>query len=194
MHHHLNRVRFLWTPGAVKIRLTAAVCAFWLYGLVAVAAQEVCVVCTAPAAVYRCTVEKAEKLGRLGAIGDKAMQTVCIKELARQSGHATCAVRRDSGPAICEGPERQITIESLLDAPPTAKAEPASAPPAPVAIAPPPAPLKPADPKDGPPKTMQELAQRTGESSKKQLKAVGDDVGDAVAKTWNCLTSLFKNC
>ncbi len=183
-------------------RLGYGLGAFWLCTAWAAQAQEVCVVCTGPAAVYRCTVEKSEKLARFGAVGDKAVQQVCIKELARQSGHATCAVRRDTDTAVCNGVPRMIPLASLLAEPPAAPPPPAKAPPAgaakpevkiatppPVAPAPGTAAAPPAA-KDGPPRTVEEMAKRTGEKSKEQLK----DAGNAATRTWHCLSSLFTNC
>ena len=44
--------------------------------------------------------------------------------------------------------------------------------------------------KSGPPKTVEELARRSADASKKQLKKTGK----AVEKGWSCLTSLFQDC
>lgn len=161
-----------------------------LWGATTAAAQEACVVCSDPATVYRCTVEKSEKLSRFGIAGEKAVQTVCIKELARQGGHASCAVRRDTSMANCDGVVREISLASLLEAAPE-QPQPASPP---QEAAPAPLPAKPVDAKDAPPRTMQELAERTGQQSKQQLKSVGDSVGNAASKTWGCLSSFFTRC
>ena len=85
----------------------------WLVGVSTAQAQEACVVCSGPPAIYRCTIEKSDRLARFGAVGDKAVQTVCIKELARQGGHATCTVRREAGATTCDGIQREIPIASL---------------------------------------------------------------------------------
>lgn len=177
-------------------RLAYGLGAFWLCTAWAAQAQEVCVVCTGPAAVYRCTVEKSEKLARFGIAADKAVQQVCVKELVRQSGHATCAVRRDSDTTVCDGVPRMIPLASLLAEPP-AKAPPAGAAKPEVKAATPPPPAAPATgtaaappANDGPPRTVEEMAKRTGEKSKAQLK----DAGNAATKTWHCLSSLFTNC
>lgn len=150
-------------------------------------AQEVCVVCREPAATYRCSIEKSEKLTRFGSVGDKALMHVCAKELARLERHTTCTARRDAQGAACDGPSRTISLAAILDAPPEVQGPTAPAP-----ALPPPAPAN--TPTPAPPATVQELAQRTGETSKKQLKAVGDGIGGAATKTWNCLTSLFTKC
>ncbi|MEQ1611875.1 MAG: hypothetical protein ABL904_03915 [Hyphomicrobiaceae bacterium] len=174
-------------------------CAAGVLGISVAEAQETCVVCSGPAAVYRCTIEKADKIARFGSMADKAIQTVCIKEMARNGGHETCAVSRETAPAICDGIQRQIPLTSLLDAARPAPPKPATTPvpsalpaPVPTAASPPTVaiPVKPADPKDSPPRTVQELAERTGENSKKQLESFGE----ATSRTWGCVISLFKKC
>lgn len=197
--HQENHVQHSRKRAVVPIRAGICLSVFLPLATQVAEAQETCVVCSGPAAVYRCTIEKSEKLSRFGLMADKAIQTVCIKELARTGGHATCAVRREAGPVVCDGVQREIPLASLLDAnrvaPPTATPAPtpaAVANPAPAA-APAPAVVaaqKPAEAKDGPPRTMQELAERTGEKSKKQFESVGD----AASRTWDCMVSLFKKC
>jgi hypothetical protein len=150
-------------------------------------AQEACVTCTGPQFTYRCTVEKSEKVTRLGVVGEKALHHVCAKELARQGGHETCSVRRDLIGAACNGVLTEIPLASLLEEP----AAPA------VAAAPAPGPLeppKPAEAKTEPPRTVEELAKRASAKSKQQLKDVGDSVGNAADRTWTCLSSLFQKC
>ncbi len=156
-------------------------------------AQEACVVCAAPDAVYRCTVEKSDKLARFGSAGDKALQHVCAKEMARLGKHEKCSVRRDTVGATCDGVPRVITLASILEAvtaPPPAVVSPAPAVQPPVAsIA-----AKPTDASPPPPRTMQELAERTGESSKQQMKDAGDSFSDSAKRTWKCITTLFQKC
>ncbi len=172
--------------GSIAIKRAAAFLACFLLPVAAARAQTVCVVCSEPAATYRCAVEKSDKLARLGTIADKALQHVCIKEMARLKGHASCAVSRDATPATCQGLVQEIPLASLVAAP---SEQAAVSPPAPEPAVPPPAKTS-----DGPPRTVQELAERTSETSKKQLKSVGDGIGDAASKTWECLTTLFKRC
>ena len=148
-----------------------------------------CVVCAGPDAIYRCTVEKSDKLARFGGAGDKALQHVCAKEMARQGKHEKCSVRRDTVGAACDGQPRMITIANLLEAAP----EPAPAPVTPVPASAPPA-AKPAEAKPQPPRTLQELAERTGETSKQQIKDGGDTFGDSAKRTWKCITTLFQKC
>ena len=183
----------------VPIRVGICLSVFLPLAIQVAEAQETCVVCSGPAAIYRCTIEKSEKLSRFGSMADKAIQTVCIKELARTGRHETCAVRRESGPSVCDGIQREIPLASLLDANRTAPqvatpaSTPAAVPIAAPAAAPAPAVIasqKAAEAKDGPPRTMQELAVRTGEKSKKQFESVGD----AASRTWDCVISLFTKC
>ena len=63
-------------------------------GISVAEAQETCVICSGPTAVYRCTIEKSDKIARFGSMADKAIQTVCIKEMARTGGHEI--LRRDA--------------------------------------------------------------------------------------------------
>jgi hypothetical protein len=151
-------------------------------------AQEACVSCAGPLATYRCTVEKSDKLAGLGALGEKALQHVCVKELARQGGHTSCSVRRDLSGAACNGVPAEIPLASLLDAPaaPAPAATPAPVPAAPAQQA--------VETKAEPPRTVEELAKRASAKSKQQLKEVGDSVGTAANRTWTCLSSLFQKC
>jgi hypothetical protein len=156
-------------------------------------AQETCVTCKGPQAAYRCSVEKSEKIAaRLGSLGDKAIDHVCAKEMARQGGHESCSARREPGGLACSDVVRQIPLSTLLEA---AAAKPAQPEPPPPVTPPGPAPAEQTAGQAGaPPRTVQELAEQTGEKSKQQLKDLGDSVGSAASKTWNCLSSLFKRC
>ena len=160
-------------------------------------AQEACVVCAGPDAVYRCTVEKSDKLARFGSAGDKALQHVCAKEMARQGSHERCSVRRDTVGATCDGVPRVLTLASIIEAvtaPPPTVVSPA--PPGGPVAPPPVAPIaaKPADANPPPPRTVQELAERTGESSKQQMKDAGDSFNESAKRTWKCITTLFQKC
>ena len=161
-------------------------------------AQEACVVCDAPAAIYRCSVEKSERLARFGSAGDKALQHVCAKEMARQGKHEKCTVRRDLSGTSCDGLPRMITLASLLEG------DPAPQPAPPSASGPPPKPAtgtstkvepaKPAPAVAQPPRTVQEMAERSGETSKQQLKDTSESIGNTAQRTWKCLTTLFQKC
>ena len=61
---------------------------FVLYALMARAeAQEYCVACTGPSAVYRCIIEGA-KPG-----GSQPLQTLCVTAMTKEGQHAPCNVK-----------------------------------------------------------------------------------------------------
>jgi hypothetical protein len=184
-------------------RFAAVLTLFALAGSSAGYAQEACVVCDGPGAIYRCSVEKSDKLARFGSVADKAVQHVCAKEMARQGKHEKCSARRDASPANCDGALRMITLASLLEAesapqpaappppatPPKSAAPPAVAAPAKTAASVPAKvePEKPAPAVTQPPRTVQEMAERTS-------KDPGGSIGDTAQRTWKCLTTLFQKC
>lgn len=140
-------------------------------------AQEFCVACTEPSAVYRCVIDGA----RPG--GGQPLQMLCITTMAREGKHGTCAIK--SGTVFdCDGPVKRVpwsSAELPVETPGTtttaAKPEP--------------------DPNE-PPRTIAEMVKRANEQSandtKDPLKSTGEAIGDATKKSWNCLTSLFKEC
>ena len=73
--------RMRWATG-----IAAAVAVGALAG--GAAAQEYCVSCSEPNAVYRCVIEGA----RPG--GAQSLQVLCVTTMAKEGGHATCAVKR----------------------------------------------------------------------------------------------------
>jgi hypothetical protein len=172
-----------------------------------VVAESYCVACYSPDAVYRCVVADAPA----NAAPDPRNQVQCIKQLAKSGGHARCSVERFTAVG-CSGPERIIS--------PSTSALP---------VAPPPkaaAPLQETTPSDAgsenaapegtavaqPPKTVEELAKSTVETTKKglddvtgtvksttekageQIGGVGGSIGNAAKKSWNCLSSFFSDC
>jgi hypothetical protein len=186
--HRIDRGLFLSVNRLYVNALYTGALGWVAFSAAPAAAQEMCVTCSGPAATYRCTVEKSEKLATFGAAGDRILQLVCAKELARSDRHESCSARREA-PAQCLGELREIPLASVIEA--ASAAAPKQAPVAPVPPAAPAAPPVPAaDPKDAPPRTMLELAKRTGETSKKQL----EKVGTAAERTWDCITSLFSRC
>lgn len=160
------------------------------------AAQEFCVACTGPDAVYRCVIDQAVPQGI-------PLKMLCLGTLAKQGAHATCAVR--GGTVFdCNGPIRRIDARAANQAlaPPPA---PASAPGQPGAASAPVAaggqalPGQPdqqpkAPPPEEPPKTVEELAKRVSKSSGENLGKAGSAISNSTAKAWGCLTSLFKSC
>ncbi len=202
-------------------------------------AGQHCVICNGPDHTYLC--ESQNGPGILAANGG---QLACITELAKRGGHDTCSVIKREG-ARCEGLTPVVLYpgsgpEAAPDtaAAPLPAADGASSPPGtatsatdtysaddatagsePGRVEPEPA----AAPPKGPPKTVEELAGRTYESSKKGLQKAGKTVGDGAKaagkavtntakktgeqigkagkavgnvaqKTWNCVTSLFSDC
>ena len=190
-----------------RISLIAApilMCAF----ATGAAAQEFCVTCTGPDATYRCVIGGDATAAARSSRG----QFLCITELAKSGGHASCsAARAQSTP--CPGEMRTVMFPAGADqgAPPLAETPaPLSPPmtptdgaaPAPTAApvqqqAQPPMPHEPQAveaPTDGQPKSVEELAKKTGEAVTDSAQSAGNAVTNAVKKTWTCVTSLFGDC
>jgi hypothetical protein len=150
-------------------------------------AAEVCVVCTGPDATYRCTADQASKIERLRG-GDRALHYMCITALAKAGGHTKCRVSRD-GSGFCAGEARTIgpaELEAALadggaGAAPGGDEGHEAAP-------------KPAQP--GPPRTVEELARRTTQTSSPgaPLEKASEAIGGAMKKSWLCIASLFTQC
>lgn len=160
------------------------------------AAQAVCVDCADPERNYKCTVKDADRVQNVRGIG-RGFEFLCISEIARANGHRSCRVNTTfAGPCIGQPYEIDLARSGAGNA--NAAPPPGEAPAdeAAKASAPAAAPTK-----KGPPQTVEELAKDTMASSKKQLSVVdekmreaGSAVGNAVKKSWDCLTSLFKGC
>ncbi len=174
------------TAQRIGLVVGCGMCAF----MVRAEAQEYCVSCLGPDAVYRCVIDGA----RPG--GAQSLQMLCLSTMAKEGGHATCSVKRGTV-FECTGPVKRISWAALNELPshpswdssvqqiPQPEAEPAD--------------------KKAPPKTMVELAKQTNEKTAAQLKKAGEDVTESVktfgqtianstTKTWQCLTSLFSRC
>lgn len=175
--------------------LGSAVALFAVLASGAVAAQGVCVDCAEPNRNYRCTVKDGERAQSVRG-GGRALEFLCISEIARTGGHQSCRVNTSySGPCIGQSYEIDLAKglpEAIVVGKP-AEAEGKGAQPAPAV------PTVPA--KKGPPQTLEELAKDTVAKSKEQISAAdqsvrkaGDKVGGAMQKTWECLTSLFSRC
>ncbi len=176
-------------------------------------AESYCVACYGPDAVYRCVVADAPD----GAPPDPRHQIQCIKQIAKSDGHARCSVERFTA-AGCDGALRVINPSQaaipLTPPPPNAATAPApvNAPGNPPAGGPEPLAQPAVDGPAEPPKTVEELAKTTVDSTKKGLDklgtsvktttekagekigGVGDAIGNAAKKSWDCVTSLFSNC
>lgn len=175
------------------------------------AAQEYCVTCTGPDATYRCVIGGEASQAARTSRG----QFLCITELAKAGGHASCSAARGQA-TPCPGETRTVMFSlgdpgaSPLEATaPQPPGQPVNPPPtmaaplapgqelAPVTL-PPPGPAAPhaaptetgtapAEPK---PNMVEDLANKTG----KAVSDTGKAVGGAVKKSWDCVTSLFGNC
>lgn len=171
-------------------------------------AQEYCVTCLGPDATYRCLIGGEASPAARSSRG----QFLCITELAKAGGHASCSAARGQAQP-CPGETRTVMF-SLGDpaASPLEANAPhpngAGAPPA-VSMTPPPGELAPValPPADQPPiappqetgttapeqpkpNMVEDLANKTG----KAVNDTGKAVGSAVKKSWDCMTSLFGDC
>lgn len=193
-----RRLPALWAVAAVVLSASAV-------------AQEYCVTCTGPEASYRCLIG-----GEVPpAVRSSSGQFLCITELAKAGGHASCSAARGQA-SPCAGETRTV-MYSLAD--PAGPLAPGTAPPA-AGLSPPPAaglppiserelapvPLPPVDqqtqapsvapaetgtaPAAPKPNMVEDLANKTG----KAVSDTGKAVGGAVKKSWDCVASLFGNC
>lgn len=197
--------------------LTLALAACLLAAPPAARAQEYCVACTEPAAVYRCSVETSTPQ-------PLPSKLLCISTMAREGGHATCAVK--GGTVFdCNGPIRRIgAVNPSLGpgnaagqaspptqtTPPDQRGQAAGQGPAPAATpaganGPGPAVAPPVQPasapqaeansdQKAPPQTVEQLAKQVGKSSGDGLKSVGDAIVGGSKKAWGCIASLFTSC
>src|SRR5262245_25771800 len=147
-------------------------------------AQEYCVSCTEPPAVYRCVIDGARPGGR------HPLQMLCILAMAKQGRHAACSVK--GGTVFdCDGPIKRVPWAAYNVA-----AEPAPQ------AAPPPAPRPaPAETADEPPRTVEEMVKRANEKTAEQLRQTNEKMkkqaealGEATRKTWQCFSSFFTRC
>lgn len=130
-------------------------------------AQEYCVACTEPAAVYRCIIVDA----RPG--GSQPLQTLCVTTMAKEGRHAACKVK--GGTVFdCDGQVKRIPWAASNEMAPANR--PAAQPPA--------------DPNQ-PPRTIEEMAKRANEKSTEQPNQNVDDAGK---KTWRCISTFFTRC
>lgn len=178
--------------GSVHGMLARALVVLWGYasgtgGLAA--AQEYCVTCTGPSATYVCAIEGLSAQAAAGMQG----QVLCIKQLANAGRHEQCRIDRHAS-TICQGPLRTASPaagdESIPAQPAALPATPRQTPPAgnPANVAQ--DAIQPAtvpggaatDPAPG------------GPAQWSVLKKTGDNIGQAISKSWSCVTSLFSNC
>jgi hypothetical protein len=158
-------------------------------------AQEYCVSCSEPNALYRCVIEGAQPRG------GQSLQMLCVTAMAKDGGHATCSVKRGTV-FECDGAVKRIPWAALnvpqqpeAAAPQPWAAETTPKPESAASPLPAPAPAPAATPTpEGPPQTVLELAKRANEKTAEQMKKAGDTVKDATKKTWDCMLSLFTRC
>jgi hypothetical protein len=168
-------------------------------------AQEYCVACSGPDALYRCVIDGAQPRG------GQPLQMLCVTAMAKQGGHATCGVKRGTV-FDCNGLVKHVpwTTTETPRAPDAAQPLPWASQPAPrpePAATPPPAvpslapPAQPVPAPDQPPQTVLEMAKRANEDTAKQMKKAGETVGkagetmkQATKKTWDCVVSFFTKC
>ena len=162
----------------------ACVCAC-LFGFGPAVAQEYCVSCTQPNAIYRCVIEDARP-------GGQSLTRLCLTALTREGGHAACSVK--GGTVFdCNGPIKRVpwtAQESGRVAEPAASEQPANA-----------ATAGGKSDAKGEPKTVLDMAKRANENLQKandgvkeQAQSAGDAIGNASKKTWDCMLSLFSRC
>ena len=157
------------TPAITAVKAGMVVAAV-LAGVRAASAQEYCVSCADPAAVYRCIIDDAR------AASGMPLQMLCVSQLAERGKHATCAVKRVTV-LECDGQIVHVAMPRT------------SGPAAPVAAAPAPPPSAPKTPD-----TLVGVVEEAGKASKESLKSAGQAIGDGAKKTWNCMKSLFSKC
>jgi hypothetical protein len=171
------------------------------------AAQEYCVACSEPSAIYRCIIEGAQPGG------GQSLTMQCVTTMAKQGGHATCGVKRGTvfdcngivkripwSASETRGPDAAQPLPWANQ--PAARPEPAATPqPASPSFAPPPQPPQPAPNPNEPPQTVLEMAKRANDDTVKQMKKAGETVEkagetmkQATKKTWDCVVSFFTKC
>ena len=154
-----------------------------IVGLGTATAQEYCVSCTQPNAIYRCVIEDARP-------GGQSLTGLCLTALTREGGHAACSIK--GGTVFdCTGPIKRVPWTAQDSGRVAEPAAPQAKEPAPGAKA---------DDK-GEPKTMLDLAkranqnlQKANEDAKEQAQSAGEAFGKATKKTWDCMLSLFSRC
>ena len=153
-------------------------------------AGSVCVSCDGPPAVYSCSYAP-DANGNVPGSG-RALQFACIQDVARRYQHATCSVNRNHlGP--CNGQVHMMSpgAASQAASQPSGNAAPDQG------AGPLPAPVPPVAPAKGgkrEPKTVVELAKRTADNTKKQIKKSARTVSKAARSTWRCVSTLFSKC
>jgi hypothetical protein len=136
----------------------------------AVSAQEFCVACTGPAAVYRCVIADARQAQ------GQPLQQFCVATLAKQGGHADCGIRKGTV-FDCDGPIKRVGEVSPS---PDKSSQPSKTS------------AEPEKPKarENVADTVRDLSRDTG----KQMEKTGEAAKGAAKGMWDCVMSLFKAC
>lgn len=185
-----------------------------------VEANEFCVVCEEPQAIYRCASLTTGPAAQRSLAG-----LACTQHIAANLGHARCAVRLRE--AACDAPLVVLPGADILPAAPLADGS--QPPPTDTAVAVPQAPAREAwttnvpvgsdgqgegnrlgeapAPQEGgasepaPPGTLVEATKRAWEQSGAAIEKAGEtindtgrSIGNAAGGAWRCLTSLFSDC
>lgn len=157
-------------------------------------AQEYCVSCSDPPALYRCVIENAQPRG------GQSLQMLCVTTMAKEGGHATCGVKRGTI-FDCDAPVKRIPWAALEQAPAADAAPPQPPPPAARPQVQPATAPQPSPATDAPPQTMVDLAKQANEKTAEQVKKAGESVKqagesvkNATKKTWDCVFSFFTRC
>jgi hypothetical protein len=150
-------------------------------------AQEFCVSCAEPAAMYRCIIDGARPGGK------QPLQMLCATAMTKEGGHSRCAIK--GGTVFdCKGPVRRVSWAAYNDP----KGTPSLAPKQQTAVPPPDDPAQ-------PPRTVEEMAKRANQKTaedlrkanegfKEQTQSFGEKMTDTTKKTWRCLSSFFTAC
>ncbi|MEM7778461.1 MAG: hypothetical protein AAF732_23015 [Pseudomonadota bacterium] len=189
--------------GVNRLTTVGVVCAAFVgVGLSTAAhADSVCVACDGPDATYICK-SPIDLSAVRRKVASRALGYACVQQIARQNGHASCKVRLEDRSQPCLG--QRFTLRETTVAPPANAAadRPAND------TAPPSDPAQNTaekTPEDRSPRTVVELAERTADASKRELKKAGraiedtsktvaESITDAAKKSWLCVVSLFQNC
>lgn len=173
-------------------------------GFAPLAAADVCVSCTGPAASYSCTVKKADEIEAIA--GAKAINKICTQVLKKRGQHAACEIVAGScagTPTTIGWKDVKAALTSVDDAPdpPAPKPKPGASPPQPPAAAPGPAAGAKVQPQDGPPSGAPARNPASAKSDPAPPvepapadPTIGENIKGAAEKTWKCVSSFFGQC
>jgi len=207
---------------SIRLQILLGANAFALLAAAPVCATEICVKCTGPDASYACIVGNTSNPTL-----DAVSKFYCITSLAKAGPHSSCAIDRNLNPP-CPGERREFPIPAFLngsdsDAHPQEATSPEQSHKDPqvqgAVAAPPPtstqnanAPVANPPPQEAPPKTVEEMVQKSAKSAGEgfnqtqktagdaaksastALEKAGSAVGGAAKSSWKCLSSFFSNC